>query len=85
MGLRLTDAADGERVTADERIALLLTARLLESGVTVHDPPDLGDAGGHVDLALALAGRLARVAGGGDQARQIVASLRSAAGGVAPA
>jgi hypothetical protein len=85
MGTRLTRAADGGRVTGDERNALLLTARLLESGVTVHDPPDLGDAGGHVDLALALAERLARVAGDGDQAREIVASLRSAAGEAAPA
>lgn len=86
MGARLTGDADCGPVTGDERNALLLTARLLESGVTVHDPPDLGDEGGHVDVALALAGRLARVAGGDRQAaRDIVASLRSAAGGVASA
>lgn len=84
MGIRLTGDPDCGRVTGSERNALLLTARLIESGVTVHDPPDLGDRGGHVDVALALAGRLARVTGGDDQAaRDIVASLRSAAGGVA--
>jgi hypothetical protein len=66
-------------MTGDERIALLLTARLLESGVTVPDPPDLGDAGGHVDLALALTERLARVAGDAGRAREIAASLRAAA------
>ena len=60
----VADPAAGDR---DERIALLLTARLLESGVVVEDP-DLGDDGGHVNLALVLAERLRRVAGDPDEA-----------------
>lgn len=65
-------------MTGDERNALLLAARLLESGVPLEDP-ELGDEGGHVNVALTLADRLRRVADGPDGARQIIASLRSAA------
>ena len=65
-------------MTGDERIALLLAARLLESGVTL-EPLPLGEAGGHVNVALTLTDRLRRAAGGPDEARAIVASLRSAA------
>lgn len=65
-------------MTGDERSALLLTARLLESGMVVDDP-DLDDEGGHVNLALTLAERLRRVASDPDEARQIVAALRLAA------
>jgi hypothetical protein len=73
-----TRVADPGRVTGDERSALLLTARLLESGMVVEDP-DLGDDGGHVNLALSLAERLRRVAGDPDEARQIIEALRAAA------
>ncbi len=69
---------DAGVVTGDERSALLLTARLLESGVVVEDP-ELGDDGGHVNLALTLAERLRRVSVDPDEARQIVESLRAAA------
>jgi hypothetical protein len=65
-------------VTGDERSALLLTARLLERGIVVENP-ELGDDGGHVNMALSLAERLRRVAGDPEEARQIVESLRSAA------
>jgi hypothetical protein len=65
-------------MTGDERNALLLTARLLESGVEVESPSPMDD-GGHVSVALALAERLQRVVDGPDHARQIIASLRSAA------
>ena len=65
-------------MTGDERIALLLAARLLESGVVL-ETMELGDEGGHVNMALALTDRLRRVADGPDAARQIVASLRAAA------
>ena len=65
-------------MTGDERSALLLTARLLESGMVVEDP-ELGDDGGHVNMALSLAERLQRVTGDPAAARQIVAALRAAA------
>ena len=65
-------------MTGDERSALLLAARLLESGVMT-DSPHLGDEGGHVNVALTLADRLRQVAHDPDDARAIVASLRSAA------
>ena len=65
-------------MTGDERSALLLTARLLERGIVVEDP-ELGDDGGHVNMALSLAERLRRVASDPEEARQIVESLRSAA------
>jgi hypothetical protein len=65
-------------MTGDERSALLLTARLLERGIVVEDP-DLGDDGGHVNVALSLAERLRRVASDPEEARQIVESLRAAA------
>ena len=62
----------------DDRIALLLAARLLESPVP-YDAPDLRGEGGHLDVALrprrAPAARVAIP----DAAAQIVASLRSAA------
>jgi hypothetical protein len=73
-----TRVADPWGVTGDERSALLLTARLLESGVVVEDP-DLDDDGGHVNIALSLAERLQRVASDPAEARQIVAALRAAA------
>ena len=65
-------------MTGDERIALLLAARLLESGVVV-EPLPLGEEGGHVNVALDLTDRLRRVAPGADDARAIIASLRAAA------
>ena len=65
-------------MTGDERNALLLAARLLESGVPV-EPTDPLDEGGHVSVALALTERLHRVVAGPEHARQIVDSLRSAA------
>jgi hypothetical protein len=73
-----TRVADPGGVTGDERSALLLTARLLESGMVVEDP-ELGGDGGHVNLALSLAERLQRVAADPAEARQIVAALRAAA------
>jgi len=48
-------------MTGDERIALLLAARLLECGVTL-ESPELGGEGGHVNVALNLTDRLRRVA-----------------------
>lgn len=68
-------------MSRDDRIALLLTARLLESPVS-YEAPDLRGAGGHVDVAFDLAERLRRVSGE-DAAEQIAASLRSAASEVA--
>jgi hypothetical protein len=65
-------------MTGDERIALLLAARLLESGVVV-EAPELGDEGGHVNVALTLNDRLRRVSVCPDDAREIIASLRAAA------
>ncbi len=65
-------------MTGDERIALLLAARLLESGAVV-EPLPLGEGGGHVNVALDLTDRLRRVAPSDDEARAIVASLRAAA------
>ena len=74
----LTAVSEIDRVTSDERHALLLAARLLENGVVVDEADPLDD-GGHVNIALVLAGRLARVVDGPDEARELVASLRSAA------
>ncbi len=65
-------------VTDDERSALLLAARLLESGAVL-DSPDLGNEGGHVNVALTLADRLRQATDDADDALQIIASLRSAA------
>jgi hypothetical protein len=66
-------------VTGQERDGLLLAARLLESGLPVEDPA-MEREGGHVAIALALAGRLARaVEGRPERVREIVASLRAAA------
>jgi hypothetical protein len=65
-------------MTGDERIALLLAARLLECGVTL-ESPELGGEGGHVNVALNLTDRLRRVAHDPDDAREIIAALRSAA------
>lgn len=65
-------------MTGDERIALLLAARLLESGI-VMEPLPLGEQGGHVNVALTLTERLRRVSGCPDDAREIIASLRAAA------
>ena len=70
--------ADAWRVTGDERSALLLTARLLESGVVVEEPA-LDDEGGHVNLALSLAERLRRVTGDPADAQQVIEALRTAA------
>jgi hypothetical protein len=63
-------------VTGDERNALLLAARLLESGLAPEQPLP---GGGHVGVGIALAARLRRVAGDGERCRQVIASLRSAA------
>lgn len=65
-------------MTGDERNALLLAARLLESGVVL-EAPELGGEGGHVNVALTLTDRLRRVSAGPDDAREIIASLRAAA------
>lgn len=65
-------------MTGDERSALLLTARLLESGIVLEDPA-LDDEGGHVNIALSLAERLRRVTGDPAAAEQIIESLRAAA------
>lgn len=65
-------------MTDDERSALLLAARLLESGAVL-ETPDLGDEGGHVNVALTLADRLRQATDDADDAVQIIASLRSAA------
>lgn len=65
-------------MTDDERNALLLAARLLESGMAV-ETTDLGGEGGHVNVALTLADRLRQVTDSPDEAREIIASLRSAA------
>ena len=64
-------------MSSDDRIALLLAARLLESPVP-YDAPDLRGEGGHIDVAFDLAERLRRVSDA-DAAAQIAASLRSAA------
>lgn len=64
-------------MTGDERNALLLAARLLESGLAPEQPVSGG--GGHVGVGIALAARLRRVAGDGERCRQVIASLRSAA------
>jgi hypothetical protein len=68
-------------MSRDDRIALLLAARLLESRVP-YDAPDLRGEGGHLDVAFDLAERLRRVADG-DAAAQIAGSLRSAASEIA--
>ena len=65
----------------DDRIALLLAARLLESRVA-YDAPDLRGNGGHLDVAFDLVDRLRRVADP-ETAAQIAASLRTAADEVA--
>ena len=65
-------------MTGDERIALLLAARLLETDVVL-EPLELGELGGHVNVALTLTDRLRRVTSGPDEAREIIASLRAAA------
>ena len=65
-------------MTGDERIALLLAARLLESDVVL-EPLELGQRGGHVNVALTLTDRLRRVTRGPDEARAIIAALRAAA------
>jgi hypothetical protein len=54
----------------DDRIALLLAARLLESPVD-YDAPDLRGEAGHLGVAFDLADP--------DTAEQIAASLRTAA------
>ena len=61
----------------DDRIALLLAARLLESPVD-YDAPDLRGEAGHLGVAFDLAERLRRGVGVGHPA-QIAASLRTAA------
>lgn len=65
-------------MTGEERNALLLAARILESGVPVEAPDPTGPPG-HVGVALALSERLRRIAEGPEHARQIVDSLRAAA------
>lgn len=65
-------------MTGDERIALLLAARLLENGV-VPEKIDLGEEGGHVNVALALTDRLRRTSIDSDGTREIVAALRRSA------
>lgn len=65
-------------MTGEERYALLLAARLLESDAPVADVAPDG-AGGHVDVGVALAQCLRGVTEDSDATRQIIASLRSAA------
>lgn len=69
-------------MTGHDRSALLLAARLLESGVPL-DEPTLVDQGGHVNVGIALAERLQRVVDCPDRAREVVASLRTAASSAA--
>lgn len=65
-------------MTSADRSALLLAARLLESGIAP-SPLDLGDDGGHVAMALTIADRLRAIEPDPEATRQMVASLRSAA------
>jgi len=71
-------------MTRHERNALLLAARLLESGVPL-DSSHLAEDGGHVRVGITLAARLRRVADCPERAREIVASLRAAAAKTAEA
>ncbi|MGD9696669.1 MAG: hypothetical protein AB7V42_13550 [Thermoleophilia bacterium] len=66
-------------MTDRERHALLLAARLLESGVPIGGTLPATDAG-HLNLGLVLTERLQRVASGPEAAREIAQSLRRAAG-----
>ena len=65
-------------VTTDERIALLLAASMLETGLPA-EPPERLEEDEALEVARALARGLLRVAEDPDRSRQIVASLRAAA------
>lgn len=65
-----------------DRHALLLAARLLESGVPIGAVPPAADTG-HLGVGLCLTERLRRVSGDPRHLREIVASLRAAAAGEA--
>ena len=65
-------------MTTDERSALLLAARMLETGLPAEPPHPLGEDEA-VEVALAVARGLRRVSRDPDRSRQIIASLRTAA------
>jgi hypothetical protein len=70
--------ADIPGVTTDERIALLLAASMLETGLP-EEPPDRRGEDDAMEVARALARGLGRVSEDPDRSRQIVTSLRAAA------
>ena len=70
--------ADIPGVTTDERIALLLAASMLETGLPA-EPLDRREQDEAMEVARALARGLERVAEDPDRSRQIVTSLRAAA------
>ena len=70
--------ADIRGVTTDERIALLLAASMLETGLPA-EPPDRVEEDDALEVARALARGLLRVSEDPDRSRQIVNSLRAAA------
>lgn len=70
--------ADIPSVTTDERIALLLAASILETGLPA-EPPDRTEEDDAMEVARALARGLGRVSEDPDRSRQIVTSLRAAA------
>jgi hypothetical protein len=70
--------ADIRSVTTDERIALLLAASMLETGLPA-EPPDRLAEDDALEVARALARGLLRVSEDPDRSRQIITSLRAAA------
>jgi hypothetical protein len=70
--------ADIQGVTTDERIALLLAASMLETGLPA-EPPDRPEEDEALEVARALARSLLRVSEDPDRSRQIITSLRAAA------
>ena len=70
--------ADIRSVTTDERIALLLAASMLETGLPA-EPPDRLEEDEALEVAHALARSLLRVSEDSDRSRQIITSLRAAA------
>ena len=65
-------------VTTDERIALLLAASMLETGLPA-EPADRLEEDEALEVARALARSLLRVSEDPDRSRQIITSLRAAA------
>jgi hypothetical protein len=70
--------ADIRGVTTDERIALLLAASILETGLPAEPSDRLGEDDA-LEVARALARGLLRVSEDPDRSRQIITSLRAAA------